>query len=424
MKKWLSALLLVILLIQALPVDALAATGRVLTDEELDRAYALTGLAKGDGLYHNGMTPNDSMSGMQLAHWLEDRLDTQLHNIDDVLARARYQLDELKEKYPIIYKAFTESPFYSQVQAMTLQAEELRQDMNYQLERIKTDVNMIAEMRSRMQDGDNALFDSDRVRASARVLAAEAELKEIRKYITQNAAGWDSTLQTWLTSLQSDSESGSESAITASLRDFMKALWKKFNLGEGSDEDIEAELRKLLKEEFLEYLPGSESADAFVEDAVTLMRDLMQQSDPDGETASGIIREIQSLVKRLYEKYGQDGVDDEALLADLEALMREIWQKYGPGSEINQAFTAAWTQLLKKYGVDGEMLGKFIAEMNAMLEDMWNKYGPDGEEKGELLAKIKEIWGMYGDMGEGEASPTGCRRCSYPNHSRCPTARR
>ena len=194
MKKWLSALLLVILLIQALPVDALATIGRVLTGEELDRAYALTGLGQGDGLYHNGMTPNDSMSGMQLAHWLENRLDTQLHNIDEVLARARYQLDELKEKYPIIYKAFTESPFYSQVQTMTLQAEGLRQDMRYQLERIKTDVNMISEMRSRLQDGDNALFDSDQVRASARVLTAEAELKEIRKYITQNAAGWNSTL--------------------------------------------------------------------------------------------------------------------------------------------------------------------------------------------------------------------------------------
>ena len=106
------ALLLILLLIQALPVEALAATGRVLTDEAFDRAYALTGLAKGDGQYHDGMTPNDSMSGMQLVRWLKDRLDTQLHNIDDVLSRARYQLDELREKYPIIYKAFTESPFY------------------------------------------------------------------------------------------------------------------------------------------------------------------------------------------------------------------------------------------------------------------------------------------------------------------------
>ena len=42
MKRWVSALLLVILLAQVLPFDALATVGKVLTNEELDRAYALT----------------------------------------------------------------------------------------------------------------------------------------------------------------------------------------------------------------------------------------------------------------------------------------------------------------------------------------------------------------------------------------------
>lgn len=106
MKRWLSVVLLVILMMQALPFDALAAVGKVITKEALDRAYALTGLGQGDGVYHNGMTANEGMSGMQLAHWLEARLDNQLHNIDDILARARYQLDALKEKYPAIYNAF------------------------------------------------------------------------------------------------------------------------------------------------------------------------------------------------------------------------------------------------------------------------------------------------------------------------------
>ena len=401
MKRWVSALLLVILLAQVLPFDALATVGKVLTNEELDRAYALTGLGKGDGLYHNGMTPNDSMSGMQLAHWLEERLDTQLHNIDDVLARARYQLDELKEKYPTIYKVFTQSPYYSQVQAMALKAEELRQDMNYQLERIHTDVNMISEMRSRLQDGDNTLFDSERVRASARIEAATAELIEIRDYVTRNAADWDSTLQTLTANVQSDAGSGAESTVTDSLRDFLELVWKKFNLGEGSDEDVEAELRKLLKEQFLEYAPGSELADAFVDDAIALMREMMQQYDPDGETGKTILREIQTMMKRLYEKYGKDGAEDEALLSDLKALMRELWQKYGPGSEINQAFSAAWAQLMKKYGMDGDGVDAFIAEMNAMLESMWDKYGPDGEGSDNLLALVKQILSMYGDMGEG-----------------------
>lgn len=176
MKRWLSALLFIILLTQALPVDALAAFGKVLTPEELDRAYALTGLGQGEGVYHNGMTPNASMSGMQLARWLEERQDNQLHNIDDVLARARYQLDALSEKYPTIYKVFTESPYYSQIQALTLQVEALRMDLSYQLERVKTDVNMIVQMRELLLDDNGTSFDSERVRLSARIEAAEAEL--------------------------------------------------------------------------------------------------------------------------------------------------------------------------------------------------------------------------------------------------------
>lgn len=102
MKRILSALLLIILLIRGLPIEALASVGKVLSEEELSRAYALTGLGQGDGLYHNGMKANESMSGMQLAHWLEERLDNRLHNIDDVFARARYQLEALQDKYPTI----------------------------------------------------------------------------------------------------------------------------------------------------------------------------------------------------------------------------------------------------------------------------------------------------------------------------------
>ena len=244
MKKWLSALLLIILLTQALSIDAFASIGRVLTDEELDRAYALTGLGQGDGLYHNGMMPNDSMSGMQLSRWLEDRLDHQLHNIDDVFARARYQLDVVKEKYPTIYKALMQSSHYGQIQSLALQAENLRQDMNYQLERLHTDINMIAEMRARLQNSEASLFDSDRVRASARIETAAAELVKIRDYVGKNATDWDALLLQWTNDVQFDSDDGTEAAVTATLRDFLESLWKRFNLDEGSDEDVEAELRK------------------------------------------------------------------------------------------------------------------------------------------------------------------------------------
>ena len=37
MKRWLSALLVMVMLAQALPMSAMASVGRVLSDEELDR---------------------------------------------------------------------------------------------------------------------------------------------------------------------------------------------------------------------------------------------------------------------------------------------------------------------------------------------------------------------------------------------------
>jgi len=337
MKKLLSTMLLIVMLCQVLPFDALATVGKVLTDDELARAYALTGLVQHDGLYHNGMMPNASMSGMQLARWLESQLDNQVHTIDDVLARARYQLDVLKERrYPTIYRVFVQSAFYDQAAILTEQVEALRMDMTYQLERIKTDINMISEMRSRLLENEGLLFDSERVRASARIEAATDELTGIRDYITLNAADWEQKLKGWTERVQSDGESAGEEDITASLKRFLSALWKKYAPGgDGADPSVEEELRKLLKEQFDKYAPQGQSADAFADDAIALMHRMWEQYDPDGETGMAIIAQIQSLVKRLYEQYGTEGADDETLIADLEALMHELWQKYGPGSDIN-----------------------------------------------------------------------------------------
>lgn len=402
MKKWLSALLLVVLLIQSLPVDALASIGRVLSREELDRAYALTGLGDGDGAYHKGMAINESVSGMQLVYWLEERLDTKLHSIEDILARVRFRLDALQEKYPAIYRAFAESPYYSQVQALTAQTEALHMELSYQLERIRTDINMISQMGARLEDSDEAAaFDSDRVRASARIESATEELTALRAYIVQNAEDWDAELLDWTNCVQVGAGSETEDAIAESLRRFLNALWQRYNLGEGSDEAIRAELRRLLRAQFIKYVPDEQLAEAFADDAIALIRDMWVKYNPEGDTGLSIIGDLQTLLYRLYEKYGQDGADDAALVADVEALMRELWRKYGPGSAINSEFVAAWRDLMVRYGLDSAAVEAFAADVSAMLEDLWNKYGPDGEGRDALLSRIRLLWSSLGASGEG-----------------------
>lgn len=96
MKRLLSALLLVVVLNQVLPVNALAAIGKVLSQEELTAAYALTGY--GDGLrtnaYHPGMMPNESWSASQISSYLEELLELNIHNLSDILSRVSCTLAE------------------------------------------------------------------------------------------------------------------------------------------------------------------------------------------------------------------------------------------------------------------------------------------------------------------------------------------
>ena len=100
MKKMLSALLLIAMLCQVLPFEALATVGKVLTDEELARAYALTGLGENEGQYHNGMKPNASWNAAQLIDYLEDRLSTDIYNLGDTISRAGYALAGLEQSKP------------------------------------------------------------------------------------------------------------------------------------------------------------------------------------------------------------------------------------------------------------------------------------------------------------------------------------
>ena len=103
MKKLLSVVLIIVMLFQVLPFEALASVGKALSQEELDRAYAITGLgtgglvANGDGTYHDGMKPNSSWNASQLRDWLDVKLDVDLNTIMDLLSQAAYTLNELKE---------------------------------------------------------------------------------------------------------------------------------------------------------------------------------------------------------------------------------------------------------------------------------------------------------------------------------------
>ena len=108
-----TALLLLAMLIQALPFEALATVGKVLSKEEMARAYALTGLGTGglkansNGAYHDGMRPNASWNASQLDDWLEEKLTKDLNSVEDLLSQAGYTLEELRQSDPGAYEQLT-----------------------------------------------------------------------------------------------------------------------------------------------------------------------------------------------------------------------------------------------------------------------------------------------------------------------------
>ena len=139
----------------------------MLSQEELSRAYALTGLgtgglaANGDGTYHAGMKPNASWNASQLRDWLDVKLDVDLNTIMDLLSQAAYTLNELKERNPDVYARFMAGEDDDVTQRAYLQAEQLREELRYYQDQLREASGVIAEYSRRMREEQDGLFDSD-----------------------------------------------------------------------------------------------------------------------------------------------------------------------------------------------------------------------------------------------------------------------
>ena len=200
MKKWLSAILMVLLLVQALPLGALAGAGHVLTEEELAAAYALTGFGDSNvqrnAAYHKGMKPNATWNAMQVSDWLEEMLGTYMYSVEDILTRASIKLAKLQESDPEGYSRFSDdSSEYTGVatyiQEMYRTAEAMREEMRYLQDRIDEQAGIIAELGRQLKEGVDSLYPSDRVRLSAKIKTATAELKAARQEAEDRADEWD-----------------------------------------------------------------------------------------------------------------------------------------------------------------------------------------------------------------------------------------
>ena len=212
MKKWIAAALILLMLVQALPLNALAAAGHVLTNDELAAAYALTGFgdsgARSNSAYHKGMTPNATWNAVQVSDWLDELLGTYMFSVEDILSRASIKLAKLQQQDAEGYRRFADdSSEYkgvaAYIQEMYREAEKLREEMRYQQDRLNEQAGIIAELGRQLKEGGDSLYPSDRVRLSAKIKAATTELKAARQYIADNADQWALQIEMMQTTLDS-----------------------------------------------------------------------------------------------------------------------------------------------------------------------------------------------------------------------------
>lgn len=204
MKRWICAMLLVVLLAQAVPFSALATvvSGKPITDAELAKAYSLTGKNETDIVYHNGMGVSATMNARQLRDWLQDIQSGDLHSVCHILSQADMALSDLSESDPSAHRRLTvgnNAKLLERSEALQVEAEELRQTMRFYEDRLQESITTVEQSVELMKSGEeaNVLYDYERVRYAERIRNASAAIADIRSDIVDQYDAWQRDIDRW-----------------------------------------------------------------------------------------------------------------------------------------------------------------------------------------------------------------------------------
>ena len=97
-KRIISLLLAAVLLVNA-SASALADTPHVMTQTELEAAWALTGLDENAAQYREGMAFSEHMNAQQLKCWLDELLDEEVAGIKHLYSELETTLYEIEQGF-------------------------------------------------------------------------------------------------------------------------------------------------------------------------------------------------------------------------------------------------------------------------------------------------------------------------------------
>ncbi len=167
MKRWISLFLSILLMLQTLPVEALADTSHlILTPQELQAAIALTGLADDAAPYHAGMRASTAMNASQAIELLDQMIQHDLRGVmntaNDLLVKASQE--GISENHPGLVK----------LRAIHAEMGSLMERLNHLYDRLNTYSNYIVNNQHILTDSD--FTEKDRVQYSKRVRETRDEI--------------------------------------------------------------------------------------------------------------------------------------------------------------------------------------------------------------------------------------------------------
>ncbi len=167
MKRWISIFLSILLMVQTLPLEALADTSHlILTPQELQAAIALTGLSDDAAPYHAGMRASSAMNASQAIELLDQVISHDLNGVmntaNDLLVKAAQE--GIPDNHPGLVK----------LHAIYAEMSRLKERLNHLYDRLNTYGNYIVNNQHILTDPE--FTTKDRVQYSKRVRETRDEI--------------------------------------------------------------------------------------------------------------------------------------------------------------------------------------------------------------------------------------------------------
>ena len=216
MRKWIAAILTLVLLTQALPWTAFAdaiAAGQMITDRELQQALQIAGMRvttgeyssektvtsknalmaaaskdsatirveANDSGYHSGMTPDETWDAQMLMDWLDDKLSRDIYNVTNIYTRAETILERLKDSDPSAYAQYTQNAdFVDTCHKWAIDAEYAEEQARLLHQRLGENTVVIENNAEMLANGADSLFDYEKARYSEQIREATEALEALR----------------------------------------------------------------------------------------------------------------------------------------------------------------------------------------------------------------------------------------------------